>query len=162
MFLNHHQAAVPLTTFRSNSKLIQYKFALLWFKMWSTDHNEIVNISRQCYCRDVCNILLWAAKWTMNKSMTKFRWISNSVEVSLLWRATGFPIRILVLYIIRVEIRITLCLLFINNVSIEVNWSLMQTTENYQSFSMCTKCFADLNDLNTDKCSKLSISQYFS
>ena len=33
---------------------IRPKFAVLWFKMYSTDHNEIVHTSRQCNCRDMC------------------------------------------------------------------------------------------------------------
>ena len=34
------------------------------FKMYLTEHNEIVHTSRQCNCRDVCNILLWSVKYT--------------------------------------------------------------------------------------------------
>ena len=30
------------------------KFAVLWFKMCSTDHNKILHTSRQYNCRDVC------------------------------------------------------------------------------------------------------------
>ena len=37
---------------------IRPKFAVLWFKMYSTDHNEILHTSRQCNCRDVCKISL--------------------------------------------------------------------------------------------------------
>ena len=32
---------------------IRPKFEVLWFKMYSIDHNEIVHTSRQCNCRDV-------------------------------------------------------------------------------------------------------------
>ena len=28
------------------------KFAVLWFKTYSTDHNEILHMSRQCNCRE--------------------------------------------------------------------------------------------------------------
>ena len=38
---------------------IQTKLAVLWFKMYSTDHNEILHKSRQLHCRDVCKISLW-------------------------------------------------------------------------------------------------------
>ena len=40
--------------------------------MCSTDHNKILHMSRQCYCRDMCKLLLWLAKYFMNKSITKF------------------------------------------------------------------------------------------
>ena len=39
---------------------IRPKFAVLWFKMFSTDHNEILHTSRQLRCRDVCKISLWS------------------------------------------------------------------------------------------------------
>ena len=71
------QVLVPLTIFRSNSR-----FQVLLFKMHSTDHNEILHTSLQCYCRDVCKILLWSAEYVMNKSITKFHWISNLIEIS--------------------------------------------------------------------------------
>ena len=38
---------------------IRPKFAVLWFKMYSTDHYEILHMSQQCNCRDVCQITLW-------------------------------------------------------------------------------------------------------
>ena len=38
---------------------IRSKFAVFWFKRYSTDHNKILHTSRQCNCRDVCKILLW-------------------------------------------------------------------------------------------------------
>ena len=59
------------------------KFAVLWFKMCATDHNEILHASRQCHCRDVCKILLWLAECVMNKSLAKFYW------TSLVGRAPG-------------------------------------------------------------------------
>ena len=36
-------------------------FAVLWFKMYSTDH-EILHTSRQYNCRDVCKISLWSVE----------------------------------------------------------------------------------------------------
>ena len=35
------------------------KFLVLWFKISSTDRNEIFHMSWQCYCRDMCKITLW-------------------------------------------------------------------------------------------------------
>ena len=32
------------------------KFGLLWFKMYSTDHNEILHMSWECSYNDVCKI----------------------------------------------------------------------------------------------------------
>ena len=45
---------------------IQPKFAVHWFKMYSTNHNKILHTSRQCNCRDVCKILLWSVKHILN------------------------------------------------------------------------------------------------
>ena len=39
---------------------IRPKFAVLWFEIYSADHNEILHTSRQLHCRDVCKILLWS------------------------------------------------------------------------------------------------------
>ena len=68
---------------------IRSRFAMLWFKMYSLDHNNILHTSRQCYCRDVCNILLWSAAYVMNKSVTNFHWFSNSIEIPLAGMAAG-------------------------------------------------------------------------
>ena len=38
---------------------IQPKFAVLWFEIYSTDHNDILHTSRQLHCRDVCKMSLW-------------------------------------------------------------------------------------------------------
>ena len=62
---------------------IRSKFGVLWFKMCSTDHNEILHMSRQYYCRDKWKNLLRLAEYLMNKSITNFHWISNSIEISL-------------------------------------------------------------------------------
>ena len=40
----------------------QPKFVVLWFKMYSTNHNEILYMSRQSNCRDVCKISLWSVE----------------------------------------------------------------------------------------------------
>ena len=52
-FHTHH---VPLTIFRSNSKLDQN--SKCWFKLCRTGHNDILHTSRQFNCRDVCKISL--------------------------------------------------------------------------------------------------------
>ena len=45
---------------------IQPKFAVLWFKMYSTDHKEILHTSQQFNSRDMCKILLWSADHILN------------------------------------------------------------------------------------------------
>ena len=45
---------------------IQPKFAVLCFKRYSTDHNEILHTSRQCDCRDVCKSSLWSVEHILN------------------------------------------------------------------------------------------------
>ena len=39
---------------------IRPKYAVFWFIMYSTDHNEILHMSQQCNCRDVCKMSLWS------------------------------------------------------------------------------------------------------
>ena len=51
--------------------------------MCPTDHNEILHMSRQCYCRGMCKISLWSDEYAMNKSITKVHLISNAIETSL-------------------------------------------------------------------------------
>ena len=68
---------------------IRPKFAGLWFKMHSTDHNEILHTSRQCNCRDVCKISLWSVTYILNWSTQNIGRISNSIEISLVGRAPG-------------------------------------------------------------------------
>ena len=45
---------------------IRPKFEVLWFKMYSSDHNEILHISPRCNCRDMCKILLWSVEHILN------------------------------------------------------------------------------------------------
>ena len=45
---------------------IRSKFAVLWFKMCSTDYNEILRTWRQYYCRGVYKMSLWSAEHVMN------------------------------------------------------------------------------------------------
>ena len=42
---------------------IRPNFVVLYFKMYSTDHNEILHTSRQLHCRDVCKISLWSVQY---------------------------------------------------------------------------------------------------
>ena len=65
------------------------KFGVLWFKIWSTDHNKILHMSRQCYCRDLCKISLWASECIMNKSIINFHCTSNSIKMQLVGQAPG-------------------------------------------------------------------------
>ena len=57
--------------------------------MCSTDHNKILHMSQQYYCHDMCKISLWLAKYVMNKSISKFHWILNSIEILLVGQAPG-------------------------------------------------------------------------
>ena len=38
---------------------IRPKYAVLWFKMYCTNHNDILRTPRQCNCRNMCKISLW-------------------------------------------------------------------------------------------------------
>ena len=62
---------------------IRPKFAMLWFKMHPTDHNEILHTTRQCNCRDVCKISLWSVELFLNDSTPNFGRISNSIKIPL-------------------------------------------------------------------------------
>ena len=58
--------------------------------MYSTDHNEILHTSRQCYCRDVCKISLWSVEQILNYSTPNFDRISNSIEIPLVGQAPRY------------------------------------------------------------------------
>ena len=64
---------------------IRSKYGALWFKICSTEHNEILHTSRQLRCRDVCKILLWSVQHVLNQSTanSNFEFDRNIV------RATG-------------------------------------------------------------------------
>ena len=38
--------------------VIRPKIAVMWFKIYLTDHNKMLHTSRQCDCRGVCKISL--------------------------------------------------------------------------------------------------------
>ena len=69
---------------------IRTTFAVLWFKIFSINHNKILHRSRHCNCRDMCKILLWSVKHISNQSAPNFDWISNLIEISLMRRAPGW------------------------------------------------------------------------
>ena len=82
------QAPVPLTIFRSNSKL--YKN----LECSNQKHAEPITTkflhrSRQLYCRDVCKISSWLVGDMLNQSDANFGRISNSIEISLVGRTPG-------------------------------------------------------------------------
>ena len=68
---------------------IRPKFAVLWFKMYSTDRNEILHTSRQLHCCDVCKISF--VGHVLNSSPPNFDRdrISNSIEITLVGQAPG-------------------------------------------------------------------------
>ena len=45
---------------------IQPKFAVLWCKIYSSDHNEILHMPRQLHCLGMCKISLWLVKHVLN------------------------------------------------------------------------------------------------
>ena len=65
------------------------KFEVLWFKPYSTDHNENLHTSRQCNCRDMCKILLWSVEQILNYSPPNFDQISNSIQIALVGWGPG-------------------------------------------------------------------------
>ena len=56
--------------------------------MCSTDRKEILHMSRQLNCRDMCKILLWLGEYILKQSTAYFGRISNSIKISLVGRAT--------------------------------------------------------------------------
>ena len=65
---------------------IRPKFEVLWFKMYSTDHNEMLHTSRQCNRSDVCKISLYSVENILNYSTPNFYQISNLIEIPLVGR----------------------------------------------------------------------------
>ena len=75
-------APIPLTIFRSNSKFDQ-NLQCSGFKIYLTDHNEILHTSQQLHCRDVCKISLWSVEYILNQGTPNLGQISNSIEYLL-------------------------------------------------------------------------------
>ena len=74
----------------TNDISIEFKIRkVLWFLIYSTDHNKSLHASLQLYCRDVCNISLWSVEYISNQSTETFGWISNSIETSFQGQAPG-------------------------------------------------------------------------
>ena len=70
---------------------IRSKVGVFWFKMCSTDHNKILQTPWQCDYRNVYKISVRSAEYVMNKSITKFHWISKLIVISLVgWNAFVF------------------------------------------------------------------------
>ena len=80
-------APVPLAIFRLNLKFDR-KSQCSSLKCANPSF-EILHMSRYSYCRDVCRIYLWSAEYVMNDNITKFHWISNSIEISLMGWGPG-------------------------------------------------------------------------
>ena len=55
------------------------KFALICFRMYSTDYDEILHLSRQCKCCAICKISLWLVEHILSWSTPNFYRISNSI-----------------------------------------------------------------------------------
>ena len=61
------------------------------------NHNEILYMSWQCKCRDLCKISLWWVEYILNQSTANFGQISNLIKISLVgWVPGMIPRRICV------------------------------------------------------------------
>ena len=62
---------------------IRPKFQVMLFKMYSTDHNEVLHTSWQCNCRNVCKISLGSVDCILNLStvfLLNFEFDRNTVS----------------------------------------------------------------------------------
>ena len=64
---------------------IRPKIPVLWFKMHSADHDEILHTSRQFNCRDVCKNFA-VISWYFRLEYSNFAQISNSIKILLVGR----------------------------------------------------------------------------
>ena len=103
---------------------IRPTFAVLWFKTYSTYHNEILHTSRQCNCRGVRKISLWSVGHIINQRPPNVDRISNSIEISLLGRVPGlidrcmdFSMKISLQIFLTLIHRFRVYLLFVYNIS---------------------------------------------
>ena len=80
---------VPLTVFRSNSKLDQ-NFESSSLKYTEPITKKILHTSRQLHCRDVCKIPMWSVEYILNQNTAYFGRISNSIEISSVGRVPGW------------------------------------------------------------------------
>ena len=79
---------------------IRPKFSVLWFKICSTDHKEILYTSRQLHRREVCEISFCSVKHVLNQNTPNVYRISNSIEIPLVGPAPGLRIGSLVISLI--------------------------------------------------------------
>ena len=79
--LTGHRMWVPGPSPNNNSIGFEIwsKFAVLYFKIFTTDHSEILHIARQLHFHDVCKISLWSVEYIFNQSASNFGLISNSI-----------------------------------------------------------------------------------
>ena len=69
---NHLYVKIDLAqpNFRPNDISIEFeirpKYAVLWFKMNSIKHNDILHTTRQYNCCGVCKVSSWSVKYTLN------------------------------------------------------------------------------------------------
>ena len=73
---------------------IKPKLEMLWFKMYQTDHNEILHTSRQYNWRDVCKVSLWSVENILNSCTQNFDRISDLIEIPLVGRGPGPILRV--------------------------------------------------------------------
>ena len=99
--------------------------------MYSADRNRILHTSWQCSCRDVCKISLWLAEYLMNKTITKFHCISNSIKTSLVGQAPGDATWCQTSWSTLIQMWLVTCLVpshFLTQCSLIDNWTLGNTT----------------------------------
>ena len=65
---------------------IRPRFEVFWFKMFSTDRNKILHMSRQCNCHDMCKFCCDR----LNYSTPNFDQISNSIKIPLVHGTGGW------------------------------------------------------------------------
>ena len=80
---------IPPTNVISVEFRIRPKFGVIEFKMWPTDYNEILHMSRQLHCRDMFKILFWSVEYILNQSTGNFGWKSNLIEIRLVPQVPG-------------------------------------------------------------------------
>ena len=76
--MEHWQGTCP-----NNAILIEFeiqsKFGMLWFKICPTNHKEILHMSWQLHCHDMCKFCCDPTEYVVDKSNTMFHWISNLI-----------------------------------------------------------------------------------
>ena len=62
---------------------IECSFVMILFITCSANHNEILHMSRQLHCRDMCLILLWLVEHILNQNTPNFVLSSNFIKIPL-------------------------------------------------------------------------------